>query len=103
MESLDCSSEGERMAMKAETTYAESRQAEAEGWNRRRFLTLCAQAGVTGTLLPGALYTLAAQAQEKSRSATMPITPELIEQAAAVAGVTLTEAQRRMMLEGVGS
>ncbi len=89
------------MAMKAETTYAESRQAEAEGWNRRRFLTLCAQAGVTGTLLPGALYTLAAQAQEKSRSATMPITPELIEQAAAVAGVTLTEAQRRMMLEGV--
>ena len=32
--------------------------------DRRVFLTTCSRAGVTSALLPGILYTLAAQAQE---------------------------------------
>ncbi len=72
-----------------------------EGWNRRKFLTLCAQAGVAGTLLPGTLYTLAAQ--QTGDSSAVKITPELIDQAAALAGVKLTEAQKAMMLDGVES
>ncbi len=74
---------------------------EKESWNRRRFLTVCAQAGVASTLLPGTLYTLAAQAQEKTKAESITITPELIDQAAEMAGVKLTQAQREMMLEGV--
>lgn len=33
--------------------------------DRRHFLTVCSAAGLGGTLLPGALYTLAAQAEQQ--------------------------------------
>ena len=33
--------------------------------DRRHFLRVCSAAGFAGTLLPGALYTLAAQAEQQ--------------------------------------
>ncbi len=71
--------------------------------DRRSFLALCSQAGVGSALLPGVLLTLSAQAQEKSPHAPAPITSEMIDQAAALAGVSLTATQRQMMLDGLES
>ena len=56
--------------------------------DRRRFLASCSQAGVASALLPGVLYTLAAQAQDTTKpNALAKITPEMLDQAAALAGV----------------
>ncbi len=80
--------------------------------DRREFLAACSRAGVASTLLPGVLYTLttqAAQAQtaessKESGKAPEPakITPELLDQAAVLAGITLTAEQKKMMLGGIG-
>ena len=77
--------------------------------DRRGFLTACNRAGITSALLPGILYTLAAQAQPqesdpKSTSAErLPkITPEMLDQAAALAGVgPFTAEYKKMMLDGL--
>ena len=70
--------------------------------DRRRFLASCSQAGVASALLPGVLYTLAAQAQDTTKpNALAKITPEMLDQAAALAGVPLTAEQKKMMLEGL--
>ena len=70
--------------------------------DRRRFLASCSQAGVASALLPGVLYTLAAQAQDTTKpNAPAKITLEMLEQAAALAGVPLTAEQKKMMLEGL--
>ncbi len=69
--------------------------------DRRGFLTACGRAGVASALLPGVLYTLASQAQEAGKTAAVKITPELLDQAAALAGVSLTTEQKAMMLEGL--
>ena len=72
--------------------------------DRRRFLTVCSQFGFASTLLPGVLYGIAAQSQDTAPSFTghLPaITPEMIEQAAALAGVTIQPDQIPMMLEGL--
>ncbi|HEX3435831.1 MAG TPA: amidase [Pseudacidobacterium sp.] len=68
--------------------------------NRRAFLSTCGQFGLASTLFPGALYTLAAQAQT---SAAQPakITPEMIDQAAVLAGITIAPEQKQMMLDGL--
>ena len=71
--------------------------------DRRGFLAVSSRFGLASTLFPGALYTLAAQAQEAG-SANKPaekpkITPEMIDQAAAIAGITVTSDQVQMMLE----
>jgi Asp-tRNA(Asn)/Glu-tRNA(Gln) amidotransferase A subunit family amidase len=63
--------------------------------DRRRFLNVCAGLGVGGTLFPGVLWAQA-QAQEKKK-----ITKELIENAAAVADVPISDAQKEMMLSGL--
>jgi len=63
--------------------------------DRRRFLNVCAGLGVGGTLFPGVLW---AQAQEQERKK---ITKELIENAAAVADVPISDAQKEMMLSGL--
>jgi Asp-tRNA(Asn)/Glu-tRNA(Gln) amidotransferase A subunit family amidase len=74
--------------------------------DRRGFLAACSRAGITSALLPGILYTLAAQAQE-SAPATKPaelpkITPEMLDQAALLAGVgPFTAEQKMMMLDGL--
>ena len=72
--------------------------------DRRAFLNACTRAGVASPLLPGILYTLAAQAQTPpAKPDEAPkITPEMIDQAAALAGVgPFTAEQKQMMLEGL--
>jgi Asp-tRNA(Asn)/Glu-tRNA(Gln) amidotransferase A subunit family amidase len=56
---------------------------------------------MASALLPGTLYTLASQAQESGKP--MKITPELLDDAAALAGVKLTADQKKMMLDGLDS
>jgi Asp-tRNA(Asn)/Glu-tRNA(Gln) amidotransferase A subunit family amidase len=79
--------------------------------DRRDFLAACSRAGITSALLPGILYTLASQsadAQELVRgpsghaAAWDKITPEMLDQAAQLAGVgPFTDAQKKMMLDGL--
>jgi Asp-tRNA(Asn)/Glu-tRNA(Gln) amidotransferase A subunit family amidase len=74
--------------------------------DRRDFLAACSRAGITSALLPGVLYTLAAQAQEPASAAKanpLPkITPEMLDQAAILAGVgPFTADQKKMMLDGL--
>src|SRR5208283_5919887 len=78
--------------------------------DRRAFLNACTRAGVASPLLPGILYTLAAQAQESgpgSGSAAKPselikITSEMLDQAAILAGVgPFTPEQKKMMFDGL--
>ena len=74
---------------------------------RRRLLSVSAAAGLGGTLFPGVLLALAtapiaAQSPEsKQAHALAPITPEMIEQALAISGLTFTEDQRKLMVEGL--
>ena len=72
-------------------------------FDRRHFLNICSAAGLAGTLLPGALYTLAAQAEQQGSESQkqQPITSEVLEAAAVLAGVPLTAEQRAMMLDGL--
>jgi Asp-tRNA(Asn)/Glu-tRNA(Gln) amidotransferase A subunit family amidase len=71
--------------------------------DRRAFLNACTAAGIASPLLPGVLFTLAAQAQETAADAQLPkITPEMIDQAAQLAGVgPFTAEQKQMMLDGL--
>ncbi len=78
--------------------------------NRRLLLQTCAAAGVAHTLFPGALAALAMQQRAPATELpgvaagidTFPaITPEMLDAAAAIAGITLTAEQKTMMLEGV--
>jgi len=68
--------------------------------DRRSFLAACSQAGIASALLPGVLYTLAAQAQETAKpEAPFKVTDAMLDQAAALAGVSLTVDQKKMMLD----
>ena len=70
--------------------------------DRRAFLNACSRAGIASPLLPGILYTLAAQAQESKPAAKPKITPEMLDQAALLAGVgPFTPEQKKMMLDGL--
>jgi Asp-tRNA(Asn)/Glu-tRNA(Gln) amidotransferase A subunit family amidase len=88
--------------------------------DRRAFLNACSAAGISSPLMPGILYTLAAQAQEpapgsnaaSAATAGAPaspparelpkITPEMIDQAAGLAGVgPFSDEQKKMMLDGL--
>src|SRR5580658_1258457 len=73
--------------------------------DRRNFLTACSRAGITSALMPGILYTLAAQAQDAAgtdQSKPPKITPEMIDQAAVLAGVgPFTADQKQMMMDGL--
>jgi Asp-tRNA(Asn)/Glu-tRNA(Gln) amidotransferase A subunit family amidase len=73
--------------------------------DRRGFLTACSRAGITSALFPGVLYTLAAQAQESSntdQSKPPKFTPEMIDQAAILAGIgPFTAEQKQMMIDGL--
>jgi Asp-tRNA(Asn)/Glu-tRNA(Gln) amidotransferase A subunit family amidase len=67
--------------------------------DRRQFLAACSQTGISSALLPGVLYTLAAQAQDAAKPAeSFHVTDAMLEQAAALADVPLTEEQRKTML-----
>ncbi len=74
--------------------------------NRRGFIAACSTAGITSALLPGVLFALAAEGQEKapdgSPRALRPITAEMIDQAAALAGVgPFPPDQIKLMLDGL--
>ncbi len=76
--------------------------------DRRHFLAVCSTAGLAHTLLPGALFTLALQAEAQqqpakqgSEAAKPAITDAMLEAAAAIAGISLTAEQRSVMLDGV--
>jgi Asp-tRNA(Asn)/Glu-tRNA(Gln) amidotransferase A subunit family amidase len=81
--------------------------------DRRIFLERCVAAGLGSTLVPGALAAIAVQsvaaqassdggkAEAPAITAFPPITVEMLDAAAAIAGITLTVEQRTMMLEGV--
>lgn len=74
--------------------------------DRRHFLAVTASAGLASTLFPGALYALAAQAETKPPEKAgapkpQPITQQMIDQAAALAAVTITPEQAKMMLGGL--
>ncbi len=74
-------------------------------FDRRGFLTACSSAGITSVLFPGILYTLSAQAQEATdtdQSKPPKITPEIIDQAAILAGIgPFTAEQKQMMIDGL--
>ena len=78
--------------------------------NRRRFLGVCSAVGLGQTLLPGVLWGMAAQAgQSAAKTETAGIdhdhltviTPEMIDAAAAIAAVKLTDEQKKLMLDGL--
>jgi len=74
--------------------------------SRRRFLGVCSAVGLGPTLLPGVLFGMAAQTQSSATPSAeahemAKITPEMIDAAAAIAGVSLTAEQKTMMLEGL--
>src|SRR6185312_15913427 len=77
--------------------------------DRRSFLAITSSAGLASTLFPGALYALASQAESQPQPGPQghpkpkpaPITQEMIDQAAALAGVTITPDQAKMMLSGL--
>jgi Asp-tRNA(Asn)/Glu-tRNA(Gln) amidotransferase A subunit family amidase len=74
--------------------------------DRRTFLAVSGRFGLASTLFPGALYTLAAQAQEQQPGGAEPaklppVTPEMVEQAAALAGVTIAPESIQAMLGGL--
>lgn len=81
------------------------------GLDRRQFLTVCSAAGLADTLLPGALLALASQparaqgtgavGEGPGLGAGMTITPEMIDAAAALAGITVSAEQRSLMLAGL--
>ena len=73
--------------------------------DRRRFLAACSGAGISSALFPGILYTLAAQAQDSAdtdQSKPPKITPEMIDEAAIMAGIgPFTAEQKQMMIDGL--
>src|SRR5580698_1590059 len=86
---------------------------EFSGLDRRGFLGVCSMVGLGQTLLPGALFTLATQARAqsspivgggevKASTDSLPkITPEMIDAAAVIAGISVTDEQKKTMLEGL--
>ena len=60
--------------------------------DRRNFLSITARAGFAGTLLPGVLWALADEQPKK-------ITAGLIDNAATIAGINVSDEQKEMMLD----
>ncbi|HVV45773.1 MAG TPA: amidase, partial [Bryobacteraceae bacterium] len=79
--------------------------------DRRDFLAITGRSGLASTLFPGVLYSLAAQAapeaaaqsnEQKPAEPEFPkITAEMIDQAAALAGITIPAADKAAMLDGL--
>jgi Asp-tRNA(Asn)/Glu-tRNA(Gln) amidotransferase A subunit family amidase len=82
------------------------------GMDRRRFLNVCSAVGLGQTLLPGVLWGMAVQQAAPSQPAKpeaagidhdhlAKITPEMIDAAAAIAAVKLTDAQKIQVIEAL--
>ncbi len=89
-----------------------TQQPEGFSASRRHLLAVCSAAGLGHSLLPGALLALASSglASAQSPAASKPeqtslpkITPEMIDAAASIAGLTITAEQKQVMLEGLKS
>ena len=65
--------------------------------DRRQFLNTCGSLGFASTLLPGALFTLAARAEEKR------VTVAMIDQAAMIAGIPLSDDQKTALVAALNS
>lgn len=63
--------------------------------NRRRFLAACSTLGISATLLPGLLW--GKVLEQDPKAAAVAVTPELIDETAALAGLTVDEAERTRM------
>jgi len=91
----------------AEMSFRQASTSPSTLTTRRRLLAVSTAAGLGSTLFPGALLALAtrpaaAQSSHPTEShALATITPEMIEQAAAISGLTFTEDQRKLMVEGL--
>ncbi len=70
---------------------------------RRNFLAVCSAVGLGQTLFPGALFALTAGGQASGEAGLPKITAAMIDNAAAIAGVTIEEGQKAMMLDGLNS
>ncbi len=64
-------------------------------WNRRHFIAVCSSVGLSGTLLPGVLYTLA-QGQPA-------ITKDMIDNAAQIADVKILDEYKATLLNGLNN
>jgi Asp-tRNA(Asn)/Glu-tRNA(Gln) amidotransferase A subunit family amidase len=72
--------------------------------DRRRFIEACASLGLSGTLLPGVLWAEMRQSAPQDKpDAEVKITPEMIEKAAVIAGVTIAPEYRDMMLDALSN
>ncbi|MGB7136028.1 MAG: amidase [Acidobacteriaceae bacterium] len=70
--------------------------------DRRTFLNVTGRFGLASTLFPGTLYTIATQsAAAQTTPAAAKITPEMIDQAAIIAGITIPPQDREAMLDGL--
>ncbi len=63
--------------------------------NRRRFLAFFSSAGLGSTLLPGVLWA------EMQQEAEQRVTPEMLKEALAVSGLTISDDDQKSMLQGV--
>jgi Asp-tRNA(Asn)/Glu-tRNA(Gln) amidotransferase A subunit family amidase len=73
--------------------------APATALDRRRFLGFCSALGLSGTLFPGALF---AMAQDQAKpDEKLKITHQMIDDAAALAGVSIADDYKDMMVEGL--
>jgi Asp-tRNA(Asn)/Glu-tRNA(Gln) amidotransferase A subunit family amidase len=73
---------------------------------RRRFLSVSAAAGLGGTLFPGALMALSQSAAAQTAAhgdlrGWPDITPAMIDAAAVIAAIKVTDEQKKMMLDGL--
>jgi Asp-tRNA(Asn)/Glu-tRNA(Gln) amidotransferase A subunit family amidase len=64
--------------------------------NRRRFLAACSTLGLTSTLLPGLLW--ARMVERDPEAAAVEVTPTLLDEMTALAGLTVTDAERERMV-----
>src|SRR5580693_271487 len=65
--------------------------------DRRNFLTTCSRFGFAATLLPGALYTLSAEAEDKK------ITADMIDAAATIAGIPVAADQKAALVTALNA
>jgi len=76
---------------------------------RRRLLTACSAAGLGQTMFPGALLALASESAAAQRpgpaseNSSDKITAAMIDHAAAIAGITIDDANKALMLDGLNS
>jgi Asp-tRNA(Asn)/Glu-tRNA(Gln) amidotransferase A subunit family amidase len=117
---VQCNNAGMREQFPVPHPQAEGVESSSTATDRRSFLALCSVAGLGGTLLPGALLALAAKAEGQVPAAAptaggrgrrgagaehpadgLVITDAMIDAAAAIAGITITDDQKKLLMNGL--